>query len=133
MCRWLTSWVVMITTLIPFRNVGAQFPRLCATREAYFSRECCPRISEVGSPCGEDQDRGLCANIVADTEPWSGPYNMNGIDDREQWPLRFFNRLVSLVDRHVYIILKRTDLIAFLYGRYLPVPKRTESQENPKL
>lgn len=71
----------------------AQFPRACAGMEAYLSHECCPLLN--GSKCGVDEGRGICSDIVIDDQPWGGPYVLVGIDDRERWPERFFNRYVT--------------------------------------
>ena len=76
-----------------FVRVFGQFPRNCATLDAYLSHECCPEMRGGGSPCGEDEGRGTCDAIKVDEEPWSGSYTLFGIDDRERWPDRFFNRL----------------------------------------
>ncbi|XP_039259423.2 5,6-dihydroxyindole-2-carboxylic acid oxidase-like [Styela clava] len=70
----------------------SQFPRACATMEAYLLHECCPVMRGGGSQCGEAEGRGMCADIVVDEQPWGGPYTLFGIDDRERWPERFFNR-----------------------------------------
>ncbi|XP_039271284.2 L-dopachrome tautomerase-like [Styela clava] len=82
---------VLIIACLSVRT-DAQFPRACATMGAYLSKECCPLMSGTGSPCGQTERRGICSDIVVDEQPWGGPYVLFGIDDRERWPERFFNR-----------------------------------------
>ncbi|CAB1445968.1 unnamed protein product [Pleuronectes platessa] len=62
----------------------AQFPRECVTPEGLQSGQCCP------SPTGEG--RGQCVSIAEDNRRHGPQYPYAGRDDRERWPLRFFNR-----------------------------------------
>ncbi|XP_047279797.1 5,6-dihydroxyindole-2-carboxylic acid oxidase isoform X1 [Homo sapiens] len=82
--------------LLLFQQARAQFPRQCATVEALRSGMCCPDLSPVSGPgtdrCGSSSGRGRCEAVTADSRPHSPQYPHDGRDDREVWPLRFFNR-----------------------------------------
>ncbi|CAL8266330.1 unnamed protein product [Merluccius merluccius] len=70
-----------------------QFPRRCATREALRSGECCPAWEEGdGSACGASSGRGFCVDVEEPARPHGPQYPFSGLDDREKWPLAFFNR-----------------------------------------
>ncbi|XP_006025365.1 5,6-dihydroxyindole-2-carboxylic acid oxidase [Alligator sinensis] len=77
-------------------QASAQFPRQCATVEALVSGECCPDLSPLSGPgsdhCGSSSGRGQCMPVIADSRPHGPQYMHDGRDDREQWPLRFFNQ-----------------------------------------
>lgn len=83
-------------SLMLFHQVWAQFPRECTTVEALRSRECCPDLSPSSGPgtdrCGSSSGRGRCESVTADSRPHSPHYPHDGKDDREGWPLKFFNR-----------------------------------------
>ncbi|KAG8455143.1 hypothetical protein GDO86_001378 [Hymenochirus boettgeri] len=77
--------------------VFAQFPRQCTTQQALLSGECCPGLFPLQSPdpndqCGSTLGRGQCAPITIDSHPHGPQYQLDGQDDREQWPIRYFNR-----------------------------------------
>nr|P55027.2 RecName: Full=5,6-dihydroxyindole-2-carboxylic acid oxidase; Short=DHICA oxidase; AltName: Full=Tyrosinase-related protein 1; Short=TRP-1; Short=TRP1; Flags: Precursor [Ambystoma mexicanum]AAC17168.1 tyrosinase-related-protein-1 [Ambystoma mexicanum] len=74
----------------------AQFPRQCVTPEALRSGQCCPGLFPALTPdpadrCGASVGRGRCAPLQVDARPHGPQYPHDGVDDREQWPTRFFN------------------------------------------
>ncbi|KAI6058475.1 5,6-dihydroxyindole-2-carboxylic acid oxidase [Aix galericulata] len=79
-----------------FNKVGAQFPRQCATVESLRSGMCCPDYFPVFGPgtdrCGVSTGRGRCVQVTVDWRPHGPQYIHDGRDDREQWPIRFFNQ-----------------------------------------
>ncbi|XP_069746443.1 L-dopachrome tautomerase isoform X1 [Narcine bancroftii] len=86
-CLWLS------TLLGGFQLVAPQFPRACSTVSALISKQCCPpHGSDPALLCGIESGRGRCADLRVINKPWSGPYNLQNVDDRERWPLKFFNR-----------------------------------------
>ncbi|KAM6468396.1 5,6-dihydroxyindole-2-carboxylic acid oxidase isoform 1-T2 [Liasis olivaceus] len=85
-----------ILLLLLLEAINAQFPRQCATVDVLIQGECCPDLSPVLVPgsdrCGSSSGRGQCVQVIADSRPHGPQYTHDGRDDREQWPLRFFNR-----------------------------------------
>ncbi|KAM9331869.1 tyrosinase-like [Pholidichthys leucotaenia] len=69
-----------------------QFPRLCATQQALRTKECCPPWEGDGSACGSSSGRGFCADVAVPDRPHGPQYPFSGLDDREGWPLVFYNR-----------------------------------------
>ncbi|XP_037123810.1 tyrosinase [Syngnathus acus] len=69
-----------------------QFPRPCANAEGLRTKECCPVWEGDGSACGALSGRGFCTEVVVSDEPHGPQYPHSGIDDRERWPLAFYNR-----------------------------------------
>ncbi|MGH0144985.1 UNVERIFIED_CONTAM: hypothetical protein FKN15_031144 [Acipenser sinensis] len=73
--------------------VRSQFPRECVTVRGLQSGECCPSLrGDPGDICGSSTGRGQCVQVNADGRPHGPQYPHDGRDDREQWPLAFFNR-----------------------------------------
>ncbi|CAL8328698.1 unnamed protein product [Lota lota] len=73
--------------------VSAQFPRECVSVAGLQSGRCCPSPAGLaGDECGSGTGRGQCVSIAADTRRHGPQYPHEGRDDRERWPLRFFNR-----------------------------------------
>uniref|UniRef100_A0A673IAG4 5,6-dihydroxyindole-2-carboxylic acid oxidase n=1 Tax=Sinocyclocheilus rhinocerous TaxID=307959 RepID=A0A673IAG4_9TELE len=86
---WKSVCLVLMCVVL----THAQFPRQCVTPEGLQSGTCCP--SPTGLPndeCGSSTGRGQCVSITADRRPHGPQYPHDGRDDRERWPLRFFNR-----------------------------------------
>ncbi|XP_062409380.1 tyrosinase-related protein 1b [Sardina pilchardus] len=86
-------WRTVLLVCVSATLVQCQFPRECVTPEGLRSGRCCP--SPPGSsddPCGVNQGRGACVPIAADRRPHGPQYPHDGRDDRERWPLRFFNQ-----------------------------------------
>uniref|UniRef100_A0A3P9DCZ5 Tyrosinase n=1 Tax=Maylandia zebra TaxID=106582 RepID=A0A3P9DCZ5_9CICH len=78
--------------------VYQQFPRLCATQEALRTKECCPPWEGDGSACGASSGRGTCEDVVVSAHPDGPQYPFSGLDDREKWPLVFYNRTCQCTD-----------------------------------
>lgn len=88
--------LITLLLLTLSREISAQFPRQCITVNTLRRGECCPDLSSVVVPgsdrCGSSSGRGQCVQVTADMRPHGPQYMHDGRDDREQWPLRFFNR-----------------------------------------
>lgn len=88
MC-WLGLLVVVVLT--PWTL--AQFPRQCVTSAGLRSGQCCPSpTGAVDDECGSATGRGQCVSVAVDSHRHGPQYPHDGRDDRERWPLRFFNR-----------------------------------------
>uniref|UniRef100_A0A3Q3G4Z6 Laminin EGF-like domain-containing protein n=1 Tax=Labrus bergylta TaxID=56723 RepID=A0A3Q3G4Z6_9LABR len=85
------SGLLVVTLCAPLTL--AQFPRVCMSPEVLRSGQCCPSpTGVVGDECGFRSGRGQCVAISADNMRYGPQYPYTGRDDREMWPLRFFNR-----------------------------------------
>uniref|UniRef100_A0A672H9G5 Tyrosinase n=1 Tax=Salarias fasciatus TaxID=181472 RepID=A0A672H9G5_SALFA len=82
----------IIIFLLCFSPSRQQFPRLCATQEALRAKECCPAWEGDGSACGASSGRGFCRDVEVSDQPDGPQYPFSGLDDREKWPLVFYNR-----------------------------------------
>ncbi|XP_041734044.1 tyrosinase [Coregonus clupeaformis] len=78
--------------LLLLRPCVGQFPRPCANTEALRTKQCCPVWEGDGSACGATSGRGFCQDVMVSEEPHGPQYPHTGIDDRERWPLAFYNR-----------------------------------------
>lgn len=86
---WRCCFLVLVGAVL----VNAQFPRECVTPEGLRSGQCCPSPSGLNNdPCGSSTGRGQCVPVTVDTRPHGPQYPHDGRDDRERWPIRFFNR-----------------------------------------
>ncbi|XP_043917017.1 5,6-dihydroxyindole-2-carboxylic acid oxidase [Protopterus annectens] len=85
-------WCLALLCILS-RTTRAQFPRSCATLDVLQSGECCPSLTgSAADRCGSTLNRGDCVEVAADTRPHGPQYSLDGLDDRERWPLSFFNR-----------------------------------------
>lgn len=88
----MCSLVVIVFFAQLLKPTWQQIPRQCANSEALASRQCCPVWSGDGSSCGARSGRGICQDVTVSQQPDGPQYPFNGVDDRERWPLTFFNR-----------------------------------------
>ncbi|XP_060922354.1 5,6-dihydroxyindole-2-carboxylic acid oxidase-like isoform X2 [Limanda limanda] len=87
---WQSCVLVLLGAVVV---VVAQFPRECVTPEGIRSGQCCPSPSGLDTdPCGSAEGRGQCVAVTADARPHGPQYPHDGRDDRERWPVRYFNR-----------------------------------------
>lgn len=84
--------VAAAVLLLVLPSSYGQFPRACSSAEVLLSKECCPVWAGDGSPCGEISGRGTCQDVVLSNEPVGPQFPFSGIDDRENWPVVFYNR-----------------------------------------
>ncbi|XP_067113845.1 tyrosinase-like [Osmerus mordax] len=84
--------LILIIFILHLGPSFQQFPRLCATQEALRSKECCPVWEGDGSACGASSGRGFCQDVEVSDLPNGPQYPFSGQDDREKWPLVFYNR-----------------------------------------
>ncbi|XP_063807463.1 tyrosinase [Pseudophryne corroboree] len=85
------------TLLLLLPSSYGQFPRACSSAEVLQSKECCPAWSGDGSPCGEVSGRGACQDVVLSNSSVGPQFPFSGIDDRENWPIVFYNRTCQCV------------------------------------
>ncbi|XP_037328811.2 tyrosinase-related protein 1b [Pungitius pungitius] len=84
---------VLLLATMSVTLTTAQFPRECVTPAGLQSGQCCPSpVGALGDECGSSTGRGQCVAIAADSRRHGPQYPYAGRDDRERWPLRFFNR-----------------------------------------
>ncbi|KAF5902256.1 5,6-dihydroxyindole-2-carboxylic acid oxidase-like [Clarias magur] len=88
-----SMWQSVFSLCVYVVIVRTQFPRECVTPEVLRSGTCCPSPTGLANDdCGVRSRRGQCMPVVADLRPHGPQYPHDGRDDRERWPLRFFNR-----------------------------------------
>ncbi|XP_006013432.1 5,6-dihydroxyindole-2-carboxylic acid oxidase [Latimeria chalumnae] len=87
---WLCTMFTLSCVVVV---VHTQFPRQCVTSDVLRSGECCPSFTaDPADRCGSTVGRGQCVELVVDSRPHGPQYTLDGLDDRENWPLRYFNR-----------------------------------------
>lgn len=86
----VTLAVLFLLQLV--RVSRAQFPRPCATAEALRTKTCCPAWPGDGSVCGVSSGRGFCKAVTVSEQPNGPQFPHSDVDDRERWPLAFYNR-----------------------------------------
>ncbi|XP_022594573.1 tyrosinase-like [Seriola dumerili] len=84
--------LVFFSFMLYFVPCYQQFPRLCATQEALRTKVCCPPWEGDGSACGASSGRGFCQDVEVSDRSDGPQYPFSGLDDREKWPLVFYNR-----------------------------------------
>ncbi|XP_068120975.1 tyrosinase [Hyperolius riggenbachi] len=84
--------LVAVPMFLMLPTTYGQFPRACSTAEVLLNKECCPVWPGDGSACGEASARGTCQDVVLSTAPVGTQFPFSGIDDRENWPIVFYNR-----------------------------------------
>ncbi|XP_063286924.1 tyrosinase [Pelobates fuscus] len=78
--------------VIFFHTCCGQFPRACSSADVLLSKECCPVWSGDNSTCGELSGRGICQDVTVTNSLSSPQFPFSGEDDRENWPIVFYNR-----------------------------------------
>ncbi|KAF7699742.1 hypothetical protein HF521_002700 [Silurus meridionalis] len=73
-------------------RVARAVPRPCATADALRTKTCCPAWPGDGSECGARSGRGFCQDVTVSDLPNGPQFPHSDVDDRERWPLAFYNR-----------------------------------------
>ncbi|XP_053703200.1 tyrosinase-like [Synchiropus splendidus] len=84
-------WLRLVSLCLCLSLSQQQVPRACSSREALLSKRCCPAWEGDGSACGASSGRGFCREVRVTAQPDGPQYPYSGLDDREKWPLVFFN------------------------------------------
>jgi len=95
----MRSLCVSVGLLLLVGSCLCQFPRPCANSEGLRTKECCPVWEGDGSVCGAKSGRGKCGDVRVAKAPDSDSYPYTGKDDREKWPVEFFNRTCNCFGR----------------------------------
>lgn len=93
------TWASMLLLQLITASLS-QFPRPCANSEGLRTKECCPVWDGDSSACGALSGRGFCTDVEVSDEPHGPQYPHTGIDDRERWPLAFFNRTCRCIGNY---------------------------------
>ncbi len=93
MCLALVMSLPLLLFFIQFWSPSLQqFPRPCTTPDVLQSKRCCPVWPGDGSVCGSLSGRGFCQDVTVSDLPDGPQYPHSGLDDRERWPLVFYNQ-----------------------------------------
>ncbi|KAL2096255.1 hypothetical protein ACEWY4_008403 [Coilia grayii] len=93
--------VLVLCCAVCVRRSVQQIPRVCASAEALTAGECCPVWSGDGSVCGALSGRGFCREVGVSEQPDGPQYPHRNADDRERWPLVFFNRTCHCANNYM--------------------------------
>ncbi|XP_053564607.1 tyrosinase [Bombina bombina] len=86
------TWLAIVCLLAALNFCNGQFPRACTSVDVLLSKECCPFWPGDGSPCGVNSGRGVCQDVVISNKTLGPQFPFSGVDDRENWPIVFYNR-----------------------------------------
>ena len=85
-------YIVVVAVALPWTN--GQFPRVCTTLDSLRSKECCPIPKGFSQPCGSDENRGTCQELII--RNWTIKYShyqtFHKDDDRHEWPHALYHR-----------------------------------------
>ncbi|XP_067882677.1 tyrosinase-like [Heterodontus francisci] len=93
---WMPQMLRLVCSLLLLGTTRAQIPLPCISDDVMRTGECCPNYWADSSPCGSASGRGVCQDIMDETQ-WQREERMrdqeNTEDFRRWWPSYFFHQM----------------------------------------
>ena len=91
----LITGLLLAAVMVPWAQ--GQFPKACVNLQSLRSKTCCPVPKGFNEPCGSDENRGKCQDLIV--REWNVSYShykdFQVDDDRHNWPSGLYNKICT--------------------------------------